>query len=428
MLELLASPTTALAMRRWRARFGKVAGAAAASTALYALLAGATNVRAASLVISAVAAAAMLKGQLRERVATWARSIAERRRVELALLDAMGMRAPFVGTITANEIGEDVVVRVVRGGDLAELERDNGKIAAALRARSVRLSQDPEDASIGLMTIVRADPLSRVIEGHEIFQDRVFSLYQPVPLGIDENGNEVSLSLFEHHVLIGGEPGAGKSVSLSVLLSAAALDRDAELWLFDGKLIELSIFKPVAKRFVGPDVEEANGVLEELVAEMDARFKRLKERDVKKVCPGDGEPLVLIVIDELAFYVAGAEKKQGDLFAKRLRDLVARGRAAGIIVVAATQKPSTDLVPSSLRDLFSFRLAHRCATRDASDTVLGTSWAQEGYSAAQIDSATRGVGYLLADVGHPRRMRTYFLTDPDIGLIVRRGHELRSEP
>ncbi len=67
-----------------------------------------------------------------------------------------------------------------------------------------------------------------------------------------------------------------------------------------------------------------------------------------------------------------------------MRDLVARGRAAGIIVVAATQKPSADVIPTSLRDLFGFRCALRCNTPQASDTILGQGWASLGFDAAKV--------------------------------------------
>ena len=96
---------------------------------------------------------------------------------------------------------------------------------------------------------------------------------------------------------------------------------------------------------------------------------------------------------------------------------MARGRAAGIVVVAATQKPASDVVPTSIRDLFGYRLALRCSTRDASDTVLGAGWAAEGYSAPPTSTPPhRGVGYLLAEgtvpttdaVLHARRRRPLF--------------------
>ena len=167
----------------------------------------------------------------------------------------------------------------------------------------------------------------------------------------------MTLSLPEHNVLFGAEPGGGKSVALSVLVAAFALDPTVTLWLFDGKLVELAPWLDCAKRFVGPDIELAISVLEELRCEMDERYRDLLARKARKVTPGDGLGLHVVVIDELALYVAGVDKKLASRFSELLRDLVARGRAAGIIVLAATQKPSIDIVPSALRDLFGFRWA-----------------------------------------------------------------------
>ncbi len=101
-----------------------------------------------------------------------------------------------------------------------------------------------------------------------------------------------------------------------------------------------------------------------------------------------------------------------------MRDLVARGRAAGIIVVAATQRPSADIVPTSLRDLFGYRWAFRCSTDASSDTILGHGWASAGYTAAGIDPAARGVGWLLAEGGIPRRVKSAYLSDPDVARLA----------
>ena len=108
-----------------------------------------------------------------------------------------------------------------------------------------------------------------------------------------------------------------------------------------------------------------------------------------------------MVCDELAFYLTVPEKAVQQEFAELLRDLVARGRAAGVIVCAATQKPGADVVPSALRDLFGFRLAMRCTTPQASDTILGQGWASAGADASDIPGAQRGVGYLLAEGERP---------------------------
>ena len=94
-----------------------------------------------------------------------------------------------------------------------------------------------------------------------------------------------------------------------------------------------------------------------------------------------GCDVILCVIDELAYFsVTIGTKDEQDEFRTLVRDLVARGRAAGIIVIAATQRPSADIIPTSLRDLFGYRVAFRCTTDSSSDIILSVGWAKEGYS------------------------------------------------
>jgi hypothetical protein len=100
---------------------------------------------------------------------------------------------------------------------------------------------------------------------------------------------------------------------------------------------------------------------------------------------GLGVPPIVLVFDELAYFSATVgDRKQQNEFTTAVRDLVARGRAAGVIVVAATQRPSADIIPTSLRDLFGYRWAFRCTTPASSDVILGHGWAGRGYSATDI--------------------------------------------
>jgi S-DNA-T family DNA segregation ATPase FtsK/SpoIIIE len=248
------------------------------------------------------------------------------------------------------------------------------------------------------------------------------SIYDPVHLGIDEDGHPVAVPLMYRNLLGAGEPGAGKSGALNNIVAHAALAADCRLWLLDGKRVELGPWRPCAERFVGPSLDEAVTALGELQAEMDARYDQLDADGVRKVVPGDGHQAIMLVVDELAYYSATAgDKRQRDTFSTLLRDVVARGRAAGVIPVVATQRPSHDIIPTSLRDLFGYRLAFRCTTETSSDIVLGHGWHARGYDAATIDPTTPGVGWLLAEGGVPRRMRCSWLTDADIATIVGRA-------
>lgn len=93
-------------------------------------------------------------------------------------------------------------------------------------------------------------------------------------------------------------------------------------------------------------------------------------------------------------------------------------------MLAATQKPSSDVIPTHIRDLFSMRWALRCATPQASDTVLGQGWATAGYSASTVDAAQRGVGFLLHEGATPTRCRGFHLSDADLAAIAERAAQL----
>jgi hypothetical protein len=354
-----------------------------------------------------------------------------RRRLEVAFRSLPGVladRPPYVAKIARTKVGDRVELGLRHGTSIEELQRAEPIIAASLGVRDVRLVVDPARHDHVTLNITRRDPFETTTAACPLVRATHFDGWTPIPVGVDEEGEIVTLSLPEHNVLFGAEPGGGKSVALSVLVAGFALDPKVTLWLFDGKLVELAPWLDCAKRFVGPDIELAISVLEELRTEMDERYRDLLARKVRKVSPGDGLGLHVVAIDELALYVAGVDKKLASRFSDLLRDLVARGRAAGIIVLAATQKPSIDIVPSALRDLFGFRWALRCATREASDTVLGSGWSSQGFSAADIDPARRGVGFLLHEGGTPIRLRSFHLTDSDIGLISARAVHLRTGP
>ena len=146
----------------------------------------------------------------------------------------------------------------------------------------------------------------------------------------------------------------------------------------------------------------------------------------RKITRDSGEPVYLIVIDEYAYFSATVgTKAEREKFAALTRDLVARGRAAGVIVILATQRPSHQVIDPSMRDLFGYRWAFRCTTDSSSDTVLGHGWAGEGFTAASIDPMARGVGWLLSETGVPRRIKSAYLTDEDVAYLAHFAADLR---
>ena len=321
--------------------------------------------------------------------------------------------------------GQRMRLRLPPGLTAEIIEEASELLAATMGARDVRVVRDPANAALAYVSILQRDPLSSPAPPWPVPKG---SLWEPLSLGVDEDGNAVSIGLPERNLLLGGEPGAGKSVALSLFIAAAALDPAVTLTLLDGKQVELAPWSGSAEHFVGPDMAGAIDALKDLCAEMDRRYGVLLASGLRKIERGGEFGLHVVAIDELAFYMRSGTKDQRNEFSETLRDLISRGRAAGMIVIAATQKPSNDIVPTYVRDLFSFRMALRCTTPEASDTILGQGWAKEGYSASTLDPTARGVGYLLAEGAVPVKVRTHFLDDDAIAGLAEFAIARRSTP
>lgn len=256
------------------------------------------------------------------------------------------------------------------------------------------------------------------------------SMFDPVFAAVDETGYPVHLDFADQiGIILAGEPGSGKSVGLANIVAHAALSyQDCRLTLMDGAIVELGIWRHCADEFVGPDINHAIAVLEKQQQEITDCCQMLLDTGRRKVSKGDGEPVHLTAIDELAYFSATVgTKAEREKFNTTLRDCAARGRKCARRYVIATQRPSTDIVPSSLRDLFGYRWAFRCATDDSSDVVLGKGAAKAGYTAATIADESRGVGLLRAEGKRiPRRVKAAYFTDADIRRIAARAAALRN--
>ena len=254
----------------------------------------------------------------------------------------------------------------------------------------------------------------------------MLSMFDPIYVGIDEFGHPVYIKVIYKNLLAAGEPGGGKSGLMNTLTAHAALSALARLVLFDGKQVELGLWDDIADEFVGPDLDHAITTLRRLQRVMDNRYEWLTAYRRREIRASDGITVITIVFDEIALFstVLGS-KAQQDEFITLLRDLVARGRAAAMPVIAATQRPSIDIIPKSLRDLFGYRAAFRCTSDGSSDIILGDNWASRGYSAAELPPANQGLCYLIAEGGIPARVKVDYLTDDDITGLAHYAATLR---
>ncbi len=98
------------------------------------------------------------------------------------------------------------------------------------------------------------------------------SIFDPVFMGTDETGYRAEVVLPYRNLLMGGEPGSGKSVALNNVVAHCALCTDVQLWGFDGKRVELGLWRAIMDRFIGPNLFDAIDCLGDLQVVMDGRY------------------------------------------------------------------------------------------------------------------------------------------------------------
>lgn len=242
-----------------------------------------------------------------------------------------------------------------------------------------------------------------------------------IPVGRHEEGTPWLFSLWQTHVLIAGATGAGKgSILWSLLrgLSPAISAGWVQVWAIDPKGgMELRPGARLFSRFEDGTPETMCDLLEDLVAVMDARAKRLANLAIRKHQPSPDSPHLLAVIDELATLTAFAERDVVRRIDKALGLLLTKGRAAGITVLAAVQDPGKDVV--GWRDLFPTRVAMRLDNPIQVDMVLGEGARDMGATADHIDERTPGVAFVRVEGTRAiRRVRASYLTDGDIAELA----------
>ncbi len=147
------------------------------------------------------------------------------RAVRSARISSLEDRIPGARRMKDIPAGERFEVRIPRGSSVPELEKAAEVIAAALSVRDLGVRRHPDNASRAEIVIVRRDPLAvgPPLPWPNADAPRA-SLWDPIPVGVGEDGEVVEVALPERNLLLGGEPGAGKSVALSLLVATAALD------------------------------------------------------------------------------------------------------------------------------------------------------------------------------------------------------------
>ena len=258
--------------------------------------------------------------------------------------------------------------------------------------------------------------------------------YTAIPFGVEDSGVPLCLGLLETNQLLGGIPGGGKSGGLTALLAGISRLENVALVGLDPKKVELAGWAPRFTRIAKTE-SYATTLLEALVEEMERRYDWLVDHGLKKLTPTEfslARPLLVIVIDELADLVSiGVERGEKEAELQRstmIRRLIAKGRAAGIVVITATQKPQSSVIPTELRDLIQQRIAYSTTTVDMSDTILGSGMGRNGGLAHEIPATQKGMCYVVSETSRtPVRARTYWVPDDQVAGLAADTAHLRIE-
>ncbi len=205
-----------------------------------------------------------------------------------------------------------------------------------------------------------------------------------VPLGIDIDGKIVNLDITKMpHGLIAGATNSGKSVCVNTIITSLILKNspdELKLILIDPKVVELKPYEglPHLLTKVITDPKKATAVLSWAISEMDRRFKvfwdeakcknieNYNARVENKTVFGDKMPYIVIVIEELAELIV----QYGQEVEAKIQRLTQKARAAGIHLIVATQRPTTDVVKGTIKANIPTRIGFKVATHTDSSTII----------------------------------------------------------
>lgn len=277
------------------------------------------------------------------------------------------------------------------------------------------------------------NPFAKTLRSPLLYRKTPLDIWtEGVPLGMDARHQQVAPRIVDSSFLIGGAPRTGKSIGVTNLACAAALDTRVRLHIIDGKgAADFDPFACICHTYFKRQPARLVEFLEGKVVDMEARYDRFSELGKRKLSADllDEMPLHFIIIDELRWYTT--DDIHGKKIIGLLADLASRGPAAGILPVLATQRTTVDVVPGTLRASVSMRWAMRCDGATSSNAILGEGKAGDGYDASDIPKAIeyRGLGWLDADGETPTFMRSYYLDDDagEVDQIIAVAYKLREK-
>ena len=240
----------------------------------------------------------------------------------------------------------------------------------------------------------------------------------PVPLGLGSGGESVMTDLSKMpHTLVAGSTGSGKSVCMNSIITGLIMTKtpdELRIVMIDPKRVELTPYEGIPHLYtpVVVEADQAVIVLKSLVKEMMERFKILENFGVKNILTFNKKsdykmPYLVILVDELADLMLSASGEVERLLVR----LAQLGRATGVHLVVATQRPSVDVVTGLIKANFPSRISFAVMSQIDSRTILDSVGADR----------LLGKGDMLfkpIDKPKPSRVQGAFVSDIEVDSIV----------
>lgn len=292
-------------------------------------------------------------------------------------------------------------------------------LALAVKAQSIRMSVKPGTSSIGIEipNMKRESVVLREILSSEKFQKSKSML--TLGLGKDVSGKPVVTDLLKMpHLLVAGATGSGKSVSINTMVMSIlykATPAEVKMLMIDPKLLELSAYEEIP-HLISPVItnpKEAAEALKKMVIEMERRYRVLAERAARnienynlKTKDEEKLPYIVVIIDELADLMFTAASDVEDSIAR----LAQMGRASGIHLILATQRPSVDVITGIIKANFPARIAFQVSSKVDSRTILDSHGAETLLG--------KGDMLLLLPGARITRVHGALITDDEIRMVT----------
>lgn len=333
----------------------------------------------------------------------------------------------ITGKVVQVNIGPTVTqfeLEIKAGTKVSKLLSIQREIALALAARDVRIEAPiPGKNTIGIelpnevnSSVSFKEVLSKMPEVNE-------KNLLAVGLGKDIMGKVKWMEInTTPHLLVAGATGSGKSVCVNCIITSILMRTkpdEVKLVMVDPKKVELTMYNGIPHLLapVVTDPKKASVALKNIVAEMERRydvFERTKNKNIKgynKFCETNLEypkmPYIVVIIDELADLMLVAAKEVEDSIMR----ITQMARAAGIHLIVATQRPSTDVITGVVKANIPSRISFAVSSSIDSRTILDSTGAEKLFGKGDML-------FLPMGDNHPTRIQGAFISEEEIQKVV----------